>query len=36
MRGWDIADIGYAVLAIGVLGAASLSLAFLALRGRVS
>jgi ABC-2 type transport system permease protein len=35
MRGWDGADLGYAFLAAGGLGAVSLSLAFLALKGRI-
>jgi ABC-2 type transport system permease protein len=35
MEGWDAGDIGVSLLAVGVLGTVSLTLAFLALRGRV-
>ena len=35
MEGWDAGDIGVALLAVGILGAFSLTLAFMALRGRV-
>ena len=35
MEGWDAGDLGAAVLAVGGLGSVSLSLALLALRGRV-
>lgn len=34
-KGWDAGDIGVALLAVGALGTLSLTLAFLALRGRV-
>ncbi len=35
MEGWDAGDIGVAVLAVAVLGSVSMTLAFLALRGRI-
>ncbi len=35
MEGWDAGDIGVALLAVAALGSVSLSLAFLALRGRL-
>jgi ABC-2 type transport system permease protein len=35
MKGWDAADIGYGLLAIGALGVLSMGFAFSALRGRV-
>jgi ABC-2 type transport system permease protein len=35
MEGWDAGDIGVALLAVAVLGMFSLTLAFMALRGRV-
>ena len=35
MEGWDAADIGYGLLAIGALGVVSLGFAFSALRGRL-
>jgi ABC-2 type transport system permease protein len=35
MKGWDAADIGYGLLAIGTLGVLSMGFAFSALRGRV-
>jgi hypothetical protein len=35
MKGWDLAEIGYGLLAIGGLGIVSMGFAFSALRGRV-
>lgn len=35
MEGWDAGDLGVAVLAVAALGSVSLTLAFLALRGRI-
>jgi ABC-2 type transport system permease protein len=35
MEGWDAGDIGVSLLAVGVLGSFSVTLAFMALRGRV-
>jgi ABC-2 type transport system permease protein len=35
MTGWDAADIGYALLAIGAIGALGLGFAFSALKGRI-
>jgi ABC-2 type transport system permease protein len=36
MTGWDAGDIAVALLAVGALGSVSLTLAFLAMKGRVS
>jgi hypothetical protein len=36
MEGWDFGDIGVALLAVGVLGAFSLTFSFLALKSRVA
>ncbi len=35
MEGWDACDLGVAVLEVAALGSVSLTLAFLALRGRI-
>lgn len=35
MKGWDLGDIGVSLLAVGILGACSLTLAFTALRTRI-
>jgi hypothetical protein len=35
MEGWDAGDIGVALLAVGILGAFSVTMAFMALKGRI-
>jgi hypothetical protein len=35
MEGWNVGDLGVALLTVGALGSVSLTLALLALRGRI-
>jgi hypothetical protein len=36
MEGWDMGDLAVAFLAVGILGVVTISLAFMALKSRIS